>query len=187
MLVRRINVSQVRRAAWRRKTYCGGGEVLRWPREGHACRGTAPRPHGEARHATQGGRRGFLKKLMMIAFLLGFCGIDLFEDGPWAVGAHWGMRRRGGARRGDGLLAAALGRVRGACEHRGVSMHVWALGPFLHAWQEGSMTLCRPRKKISDGKSGLPENLPLPVVSEKRIPAKFRIFRFQKSKIQKHS
>ena len=120
MLVRRINVSQVRRAAWRRKTYCGGGEVLRWPREGHACRGTAPRPHGEARHATQGGRRGFLKQLMMIAFLLGFCGIDLFEDGPWAVGAHRGMRRREGARRGDGLLAAALGRVRGACEHGGV-------------------------------------------------------------------
>ena len=137
MLVRRINVSQVRRAAWRRKTYCGGGEVLRWPREGHACRGTAPRPHGEARHATQEGRRGFLKQLTMIAFLLGFCGIDLFEAGPWAVGAHWGMRRRGGARRGDGLLAAALGRVRGACEHRGVSMHVWALGPFLHAWQGG--------------------------------------------------
>jgi len=44
-----------------------------------------------------------------------------------------------------------------------------------------------PRKKISDGKSGLPENLPLPVVSEKRIPAKFRIFRFQNSKIQKNS
>ena len=43
------------------------------------------------------------------------------------------------------------------------------------------------RKKISDGKSGLPENLPLPVVSEKRIPAKFRIFRFQNSKIQKKS
>jgi len=58
---------------------------------------------------------------MMIAFLLGFCGIDLFEDGPWAVGAHRGMRRREGARRGDGLLAAALGRVRGACEHGGVS------------------------------------------------------------------
>ena len=58
---------------------------------------------------------------MMIAFLLGFCGINLFEDGPWAVGAHRGMRRREGARRGDGLLAAALGRVRGACEHGGVS------------------------------------------------------------------
>ena len=28
-------------------------------------------------------------------------------------------------------------------------------------------------KKISDGKSGLPENLLLPVVFEKRIPAKF--------------
>ena len=40
---------------------------------------------------------------------------------------------------------------------------------------------------ISDGKSDLPENLPLPVVSEKRIPAKFRIFRFQNSKIQKNS
>ena len=122
MLVRRINVSQVRRAAWRRKTYCGGGEVLRWPREGHACRGTAPRPHGEARHATQGGVcRGFLKQLTMIAFLLDFCGIDLFEAGPWAVGAHRGMRRRVGACRGDGLLAAVLGRVRGACEHGGVS------------------------------------------------------------------
>ena len=43
------------------------------------------------------------------------------------------------------------------------------------------------RKKISDAKSGLPKNLPLPVVSEKRIPAKFRIFRFQNSKIQKNS
>ena len=55
---------------------------------------------------------GFLKQLTMIAFLLDFCGIDLFEAGPWAVGAHRGMRRRVGACRGDGLLAAALGRVR---------------------------------------------------------------------------
>jgi len=65
--------------------------------------------------------RGFLKQLTMIAFLLDFCGIDLFEAGPWAVGAHRGMRRRVGACRGDGLLAAALGKVRGACEHGGVS------------------------------------------------------------------
>ena len=43
----------------------------------------------------------------------------------------------------------------------------------------------RQGKKISDGKSGLPENLPLPIVSEKRIPTKFRIFWFQNSKIQK--
>ena len=69
----------------------------------------------------RGGCRGFLKQLTMIAFLLDFCGIDLFEAGPWAVGAHRGMRRRVGACRGDGLLAAALGKVRGACEHGGVS------------------------------------------------------------------
>ena len=35
-----------------------------------------------------------------------------------------------------------------------------------------------PRKKISNGKSGLPENLPLPVMSEKRISVWFRIYRF---------
>ena len=51
----------------------------------------------------------------------------------------------------------------------------------------GALALCvyGARKKISDGKSGLPENLPLPVESEKRISAKFRIFRFQNSKIKK--
>ena len=136
--LRRINVSQVRRAAWRRQTY-GGGDVRLLASRGPCLQGqghdTTAARGGKACYA--GGRRGFLKQLTMIAFLLGFCGIDLFEAGPWAVGAHWGMRRRGGARRGDGLLAAALGRVRGACEHRGVSMHVWALGPFLHAWQGG--------------------------------------------------
>ena len=42
------------------------------------------------------------------------------------------------------------------------------------------------RKKISTGKSGLPENLPLPVVSEKWISVIFRIYRFQIWKFQKN-
>ena len=83
------------------------------------------RRHGRTERQGMPQRRGvcwgFLKQLTMIAFLLDFCGIDLFEAGPWAVGAHRGMRRRVGACRGDGLLVAALGRVRGACEHGGVS------------------------------------------------------------------
>ena len=61
-----------------------------------------------------------------------------------------------------------------------------ALAVTARSWpQVGLIHAISPRKKIPDGKSGLPENLPLPVVSEKRIPAKFRIFRFQNSKIQK--
>ena len=52
------------------------------------------------------------------------------------------MRRRGGARRGDGLLAAALGRIRGACEHGGVSAQCKAGRLTLFARVAG--TLCRP-------------------------------------------
>ena len=101
---------------------------LRW-RRGTSLASRGPCLQGHGATAAQRGKachaggvcRGFLKQLTMIAFLLDFCGIDLFEAGPWAVGAHWGMRRQVGACRGDGLLAAALGRVRGACEHGGVS------------------------------------------------------------------
>jgi hypothetical protein len=88
----------------------------------------------------------------MIAFVLGFCGIDLFEAGPWAVGAHRGMRRRGGARRSASLLAVALGRVRGACKHGGAAVRRgrcarWQVG----LWrQRGERTLAGVRAQVRE-------------------------------------
>ena len=72
---------------------------------------------GKTCHA--GGRRGFLKQLTTIASarLLRHRSVR-----GWTMGG-WSASGKEEARRGtDGLLVAALGRVRGACEHGGVSV-----------------------------------------------------------------
>ena len=69
------------------------------------------------------------------------------------------------------MRAASFGCLRTA-------WHVGKGGP-THVVRSTRPVVLQPRKKISTGKSGLPENLPLPVVSEKWISVIFRIYRFQ--------
>jgi len=58
--------------------------------------------HEQMGSGTAGGVSREPRTLGRRSTLLGSCGSDPFEAGPWAVGAHRRMRRRGVSRRGDG-------------------------------------------------------------------------------------